>query len=542
MIERKTYRRTASLLLSSVFFLLAACGPGEQAVAADAPAPPELLPLPQPDLGRFSPAVQRQIRERQLWQFRIEEGSDAADAQRAAAFGELGNLYQAYGLGGEAEICYVNARRLDPDEFKWAYYLCRLRGTSQDAEAAIETCREASLMNAENVPVKVRLAELLSFKGEKVDARRLFEAAVALDDASAAAHSGLGQIAASSGNAAKAAEHFEKVLELQPKATSVHALAAQAYRDLGDEAKAKAHAEAAGDGEVTLDEPLMAAVQGLSVGQQIFRQQAQKAYEEEKWQEAVEAYRRAVAADPLYSDLRISLAAALLKVEDPAAALEQYQLALKINPREPRAAFGAAFLFQSSNRNAEAAELYSRVLEVEPNHKAARVNLAQVLFESRRYEDAKAELDIILAEEPGNVTMRLAQLGALVKMERFAEAVTLLEDGLALTPDDPPLLQALARVLATAPDDQVRNGDRAVELARKLFEAEKAPEHAETLAMALATAGEFQEAVRLQQTLVSVAAEGERENLETRLKANLERYQRGERALPPWEGPAAGAG
>jgi tetratricopeptide (TPR) repeat protein len=555
MIDQRRSLRVLTLVLGSSFLFGAGCGAGEgtgpagsgSAGAAQASASqPDLIPLPQPDLSRFSEGVQRQIRERQRWQFRIFESPDAGAKEKAASFGELGNLYHAYGLGGEAEVCYLNARKLDPEEYRWAYYLCRLRGSGKEPQRAVESCREANALNPNDVALKVRLAELLSFMGEKDEAAELFGQALSLDNENAAAFSGLGQIAMAAKDAASAAARFEKVLQLQPEATATHAVAAQAYRDLGDTARAEKHAAAAGDGEVRLAEPLMASVQGLSVGQQLFRQRAQKAYQEERWQEAVDDFRRAVAADPLYADLRISLAAALLKVEDPAGALEQYELAVKLAPQNPRANFGAAFLLQSSGKDQEAAESYRRVLAAEPDNRAARVNLAQALFESGQYEESKAELDLVLTEDPGNVAMRLAQLGSLVKLGRYSEAITQLEKGLEAVPGNAPLRQALARLLATAPDAAVRNGARAVELARALFDEQKAPEHAETLAMALAEGGDLQEAVRLQQALVDAAKEAGREDLRERLDRNLQRYRQGERALPPWQavtgGPQVGTG
>ena len=546
MIDLRFSLRVLSVVLTSCSFCVTGCGARDTAVAEATGAPAELLVLPQPDLSRFSESVQRQIRERQRWQYRIYESPAAGVEEKASAFGELGNLYQAYGLGGEAEVCYLNARRLAPKEFRWAYYLCRLRGSGKQPEKAVESCREAAALNPDDVPLKVRLAELLSFMGEKDEAAELFGQAVSMNNENAAAFSGLGQIAMAQEDAASAAARFERVLQLQPDATATHALAAQAYRDLGDTARAASHAAAAGDGEVRLAEPLMAAVQGLSVGQQLFRQRAQKAYQEERWKEAVGDFSRAVAADPLYSDLRISLAAALLKVEDPAGALEQYELALSLSPENPRANFGAAFLLQSSGRGEEAIERYRRVLAVEPDNRAARVNLAQALFESGRYEESKAELDLVLAEDPGNVAMRLAQLGSLVKLGQYREAVTLLEKGLEETPGHAPLRQALARLLATAPEAQVRDGARAVQLARGLFNEQKRPEHAETLAMALAEVGDFEEAVGLQQALVETAREAGNTGLMERLSRNLGRYRQGERALPPWQaftgGPQVGAG
>ncbi len=531
------------LSLAAVLAGTSACGKNDEtatpeAAAAAGSAGPKLLALPQPDLSRLAPGVARQIRERQVWQFRLDQRADLPQENRAAAMGELGNLYHAYGLEAEAEVCYRNANAMAPKEARWLSYLCQLQGRKSDPEAALELCREAAELDPASVASKVRLAELLAFQNQAAPAKQVFEAALALDPATAAAHFGLGQLALAAGDAATAANHFERVLELQPTATAVHLLAANAYRDLGDEAKAGAHLAKKGDGEVKLAEPLMAVVQGLSVGQQTFRQEAQAAFQAGRFEQAVEAYGRAVAADPLYSDLRVSLAAALLELDRPADALEQYELALKIDPNHPRASFGAGWLLQRAGQSWEAIDRYRTVLAAEPGNQTARLNLAQALFDTEQFEDALKEVDTLLVANPGDAATRLARFGVLVKLERYAEAATFLEESRARSPQDPLLAEAQARLLATVPDETVANGEQALALASALFQAAQTPQHAETLAMALARAGHFREAVDLQERLVASATEAGRSALSDALSANLERYRRGEAAAPPWDGPA----
>ena len=52
-----------------------------------------------------------------------------------------------------------------------------------------------------------------------------------------------------------------------------------------------------------------------------------------------------------------------------------------------------------------------------------------------------------------------------------------------------------ARLLATCPDPALRDGARAVTIAEKLVERELSVDHVETLAMALAEAGRFDDAI-----------------------------------------------
>ena len=102
-------------------------------------------------------------------------------------------------------------------------------------------------------------------------------------------------------------------------------------------------------------------------------------------------------------------------------------------------------------------------------------------------------------------------------------------------PDSVELLHALARLLASADDPETRDGERALDLARRMIRAGLNPGRLETLAMASAEAGLFLEAVRLQQELIQrLTWEGRLEEFPN-LEANLARYRAGQTccAKPP---------
>jgi hypothetical protein len=80
----------------------------------------------------------------------------------------------------------------------------------------------------------------------------------------------------------------------------------------------------------------------------------------------------------------------------------------------------------------------------------------------------------------------------------------------------------------------VRDGQRAIELARVAYAGTPTFEVGETLAMAYAASGAFEEAARLQAELVATAEHARDAAWAARLRSNLERYERGDLAsLPP---------
>ncbi len=144
----------------------------------------------------------------------------------------------------------------------------------------------------------------------------------------------------------------------------------------------------------------------------------------------------------------------------------------------------------------------------------------------RNLESAETLRQVVEAD-PGNIRARLGEAEALAASGRSLEARRRLEEGWQAIPESVELLHALARMLASADDPDTRDGERALELARLTLRAGPSPDRLETLAMALAEAGVFEEAVRLQQDLIrDLSWEGRLDEL-PRLEANLARYRAG---------------
>ena len=114
------------------------------------------------------------------------------------------------------------------------------------------------------------------------------------------------------------------------------------------------------------------------------------------------------------------------------------------------------------------------------------------------------------------------------------EAVRVLEASVELHPDELPLVHLLARVLATAPEAEVRDGERALEIAQRVFATQQSIEHAETIAMALAETGRFADAVAWQRDLVTRARSRLAPGAVAELEARLAQYERGEPVRAPW--------
>ena len=164
--------------------------------------------------------------------------------------------------------------------------------------------------------------------------------------------------------------------------------------------------------------------------------------------------------------------------------------------------------------------------------------LARLLGEAGRYEEAADHFAAVVEAEPSDEEARFGLALALLYGERYRQAKDHLEESLLALPDSASLGHLLARLLATCPEDALRDGQRALALIQQIMEREQRPEYAETLAMAWAEVGSFDQAVEVQQWLVARATQDRRDDLLPDLRRRLSLYQKSLPCRAPWLGTA----
>ena len=252
------------------------------------------------------------------------------------------------------------------------------------------------------------------------------------------------------------------------------------------------------------------------------------------WPQAVEYYRRALEAEPDYAAMRVNLGTALERVGDARGALEQYEEALRLDPKLTEANYGLAELLERSGRDEEAIAQYTTAVTVNPTFVAAHLRLADALRRTDRLEPALTHYRRVIDLQPADVGARFGEAMALVRLERYAEARERLTEALTVRPDVEMFGHALARLLAAAPDDLVRDGERAWELVAALPEEEQHPAVFETMAMVLAELGHFELALDWQRLAMSSVARAGRSDVAQQMAINLARYEARQPCRTPW--------
>ena len=521
-------RRAAGLAIGVAVALSIACGRETERTAKATPAE-----VPLPDISRAAPEVQARVRDQHAAMSRVLAQS-SAPAERAAAYGDMGKLFVATELYDAAERSFSNARLLAPADMRWPYYLAHVARLDNDPGKAAGLFEQTLALQPDHVPSLVWLAEMRLAQNRMADARPLLLKAQSLAPGEPAVLFGLGRVALDAREYAAAVKDLEGALALAPAATRVHYPLAMAYRGLGDLKQAEAHLELRGETALPPADPLMGEVQRLLTNAAALETRGVQAMDARDWPGAVKVLREAVTLSPDNAGTRLNLGTSLYASGDPDGALEQYRAAVRLSPTLARAHFGIGVVLESRRQDREAIEAFSAAVRSDPAYDEARFTLAEALRRNGRVAESLQHYDAVIQHNPSVSQASFGYAMGLVRLGRYREARERLERDAQVFADQPGIAHALARLLAAAPDNQVRDGARALALVTPLAQGQRSPAVVETMAMALAETGRFDEAVRLQAELLELARRGGRADLVPHLAANLRLYRARRPCRTPW--------
>ena len=513
----------ASTLLGVAMLLGAACAPSNESGRRDASA---IRTVALPDLTRVEESVQTQLRERH---------AAMVAKQNATEYGEMGKLLLAAEFLDPAEAALLNAQSLAPDAMTWPYYLGHLYRKKGDIRKATVAFERALRLRPTDVPTMTWLGEATLDQGRPDAAEPLFAKAMSIEPGSAAAHYGRGRAALGRKDYGSAARYLEQALALDGSASVIHYSLAMAYRGLGDERRAESHLQQRGMLSIKPD-PLMKALDELLNSALTYERNADVAGTRGEWMAAAEYLRKAVALAPTRASPHHKLGTALFYLKDRVGAAREFEEALRLSPDFTAAHYALGVLHEETGDRRQAIRSFSSALASEPANVDARLGLANALRRSGQLERSLAEYERILKLDSGVVGARFGYAAALIRLNRYRDAGHWLTEAMTLYPNELAFARAAARVLAAAPDSRVRDGARALAIARAL-QSRQPPtiELAEVMAMAAAETTQYMDAVRWQRQAIEAAAGNGGRELMERLARNLKLYEEGRPCRSPWQ-------
>jgi tetratricopeptide (TPR) repeat protein len=508
-----------------------ASGPPSTPVAEVGEAP--LPDVHLPDLAGMAPPVQRQIQDHHSRLVDANRDPSATPERRADAYAALGQLLLAADVLAEAETCLRHAVALSPRDGRWTYLLAhvyRLQGEAAPAATYFERTLQAS---PDDPAALVWLGNGYLDQGRTEEARLLFTRALILNSRVAAARVGLGRIALAMRDFAQAIEHLTSALAQDPSATSIHYLLASALVGAGRPEEAEVHLRQRGPGPAYPPDPVMERVGELLHSPTAFEGRGDGALARGDFARAARVYRAGLDLDPTSLTLRQKLATSLSLSGDVAGGVRELQELLRRSPTFASAHYTLGALHLRSGQTDLAIERFRAAVTYDPAYLQARLQLGNALWRSGRHELAREQYRAVLDLDPRVPEGHLGEALALVGLGRHQAARDRLSEAVRLFPDRWQFVSALARLHAASADARVRDGDRALALARALMRLHDSADAREVMAMALAETGAFGEALMWQRDAMAADRSGDRDTA-LAMAANLTRFERREPSRVPW--------
>jgi tetratricopeptide (TPR) repeat protein len=217
-------------------------------------------------------------------------------------------------------------------------------------------------------------------------------------------------------------------------------------------------------------------------------------------------------------------------------AIKDFDEAITLDPKYAHAYYNRGVAWYSKGEYDKANCDFTEAMTLDPKYANAFYNRGLTWWVKGEYNKAIADFDNAITLDPKDALTYYNRAKVCTKMKKYDEAVRGFEKALELNPTCK-ILCAFAGFRASCPEVKYRDGKKAVELAKKAIETAGAGanwEHSDTLAMACAEAGDFEQAVAEQRKAIEML-KGEKDYDKDDLKqaeARLELYK----AKKPYRG------
>ncbi len=219
----------------------------------------------------------------------------------------------------------------------------------------------------------------------------------------------------------------------------------------------------------------------------------------EQYAEAARQCGRIIQALPEKAEVRVDLGTALAQLKQYDEARRQFEAAIALGHDTADVHHQLGLLLGRSGDHVGALREFDQALELDAGHTGALMDSAAALGRAGRIDKVIERYQGVLRHNPDHAPAACGLAHALRQLGQTAQARTVLSEAIKHAPNSVLLHDGLAWLLATAPEDGLRDGAQAVRLARRAIELAGQPDAIllNTLAAALAETGQFDQAVSI---------------------------------------------
>jgi tetratricopeptide (TPR) repeat protein len=250
------------------------------------------------------------------------------------------------------------------------------------------------------------------------------------------------------------------------------------------------------------------------------------------WHDSESLFTHALAVTKDNALAHLNLGAALQEQNQPSQALVEYHEVIKLEPTRHEPYNNIGKILSDQGKAQEALEYCRTAVRLDPKSPLSHNNLGLVLVELGCFDEAMGQFSDAAQLDADYAPPRFQMGKVLLKQGHDAEAMPHFREALRIEPDNLPMLIYIARVLAADENPQICNGAEALMLATKACQlaGNAQPVALDTLAMACAETGRFDEAVQTGREAVNLARAAGQKDEAAIMQQRLELYQKHQ----PW--------
>jgi protein O-mannosyl-transferase len=252
-------------------------------------------------------------------------------------------------------------------------------------------------------------------------------------------------------------------------------------------------------------------------------------FQKGKLDEAIAHYRTTLQMEPKFWDADYNLGSALLGKGQVDEAIFYCDKAVAMEPNDPDARVALANALLEKRRIDDAIVHYQKAVAIRPDYFLARYGLGHALLEKGELGAAIDHCRAALLIQPNNPDCHTILAIALDQTGQSVEAIQHYENALEISPQSLSALNNLAWLLATCSNESLRDGVRAVQLAKQADQLSGGANALvlRTLAAGYAEAGQFGKAIESARAASQVARNQGDDSLANELQQEIALYELG---------------
>jgi tetratricopeptide (TPR) repeat protein len=241
---------------------------------------------------------------------------------------------------------------------------------------------------------------------------------------------------------------------------------------------------------------------------------------------AIADYTEAIRLDPKFATAYVYRGLVYWQKQDYDKAIADYSDAIRLDPKDANTYFNRGIAYSSTKDYDKAVADYTEAIRLDPKFANAYNNRGAAYLDKKAYDKAIADYSDAIHLDAKFARAYYGRGVAYHDKKDYEKAIADYEAAIRFDPKSPPY-NKLAWLLATCPKDELRDGRKAIEYARKAGELSnwKNPLYLGTLAAAFAESSDFKEAVKWERKAIDLGYDDEKETEKARQRLKL--YEEG---------------